>query len=174
MSAAVSMLRRTENGLFRKFGAPVRSVLGLGGHGAFAEANCSPSCRSPKSSCWVVSRSRGTSFESWSLPGSLRTAQSAGTSQLHRSAAFRCPGCSVQLWLSLHQCHRREQDWPRRGFCERLPGVARPYERRTQSTDGWSVNHFVAVSLPVTGRASMRTVLPRALPKRSKRPTDST
>lgn len=41
-------------------------------------------------------------------------------------------GCSVQLWLSLHKYRCRQRDCPRKVFCERISGVARPYARRTE------------------------------------------
>ena len=41
-------------------------------------------------------------------------------------------GCSVQLWLNLHKYRCVQPDCPRKVFCERLPGVARPYARRTE------------------------------------------
>lgn len=40
-------------------------------------------------------------------------------------------GCSVQLWLSLHKYRCPQPDCPRKVFCERIPGVARAYARRT-------------------------------------------
>lgn len=41
-------------------------------------------------------------------------------------------GCSVQLWLSVHKYRCRQRDCPRKVFCERIAGVARPYARRTE------------------------------------------
>jgi len=41
-------------------------------------------------------------------------------------------GCSVQLWLNLHKFRCLQQDCPRKVFCERIPGVARAYARRTE------------------------------------------
>ncbi len=41
-------------------------------------------------------------------------------------------GCSVQLWLSLHKWRCAKQGCPRKVFCERVPGVAQAYARRTE------------------------------------------
>ena len=41
-------------------------------------------------------------------------------------------GCSVQLWLSLHKWRCVKQNCPRKVFCERIPGVASVYGRRTE------------------------------------------
>ena len=41
-------------------------------------------------------------------------------------------GCSVQLWLNLHKYRCLQWDCPRKVFCERIPGVAQVYARRTE------------------------------------------
>jgi len=49
-----------------------------------------------------------------------------------RLADLPWQGCSVQLWLSLHKWRCAKQNCPRKVFCERAPGVAPVYGRRTE------------------------------------------
>ena len=49
-----------------------------------------------------------------------------------RLADLPWQGCSVQLWLSLHKWRCAKQNCPRKVFCERIPGVAPVYGRRTE------------------------------------------
>ena len=49
-----------------------------------------------------------------------------------RLADLPWQGCSVQLWLSVHKYRCQQKECPRRVFCQRVPGVAQVYARRTE------------------------------------------
>ncbi len=58
-------------------------------------------------------------------------------------------GLSVRIWWSVHRYRCRNHECPRKIFCQRVPGVARVYARRTERlTEIVGVIGYVAGGLP--------------------------
>jgi transposase len=77
----------------------------------------------------------------------ISTARHSGYTR--RLADLPWQGLSVRIWLRVHRYRCRNQECPRRIFCERIPGVARVYGRSTERLEEIvGVVGYVAGGLP--------------------------